>query len=106
MADYYAYITPGHDKIGVLTYGAATNTTDNWSKYAGDVKLIYRKYDAALSADTSSPSFNSRFHMALVYGALWLMGFGQYESLFNNYMRTARDTKSGRKHFQIKQFDY
>ncbi len=109
MSEYYVYVTPSHTKLGVLQWGSATDTSDNWTKFTGDAKIIYSKYDTALTADTgagSTPAFNSAYHMALVYKTLMMLGFNQFEANYQEIVRDAISSRSARKKFQLLTFQY
>ena len=98
MSEWYAYVTPNHDKIGII----GEDDTGSKSYYTGDARLIYSKYDDALVDDTDTPAINERFHMALVYGALAILGLGKYQQEFNKEIHAALSSKIGRTRKQVR----
>jgi len=98
MSDYYYYIAHNGTQIGVMD--------DEGAFYTGNLKMWYTKTDSTLSLDTSSPLFDSRYHMVLVWGALTLMGFDKYERNLYQEIKRARANRDGRKTGVIRQWDY
>ena len=64
---------------------------ENGDLYTGTVKVFYSHGSVVDTAvDANEPTIPARYHMALVYGALWLMGFPQYKALFDDYILRAQ----------------
>lgn len=97
--EYFAYVTPNHDKIGII---GEDSTTGSKVYYSGDARLIYSKYDDELTADTDTPVINERFHMALVWGALAVLGLTKYKQEFDKEVRSALQSKQGRMRSQVR----
>lgn len=65
-------------------------TDENGDLYTGAITLFYSHgADTDTTTDANTPNIPARHHMALVFGALWLMGFPQYQGLFEEYVRRA-----------------
>jgi hypothetical protein len=64
---------------------------DEGDLYSGTVKIFYvHGSDTDTTTDANQPNIPTRHHMALVFGALWLMGFTQYKALFDDYVQRAQ----------------
>lgn len=65
-------------------------TDANGDLYTGTVTVFYSHgADTDTTVDANEPNIPDRWHMALVFGALYLMGFPNYERLFNEYIQRA-----------------
>jgi len=107
MSEQFCYITPSHTKIGVVT--DSPDSEDNWEKFTGTVKLIYNKYDVVMTTDTSTtgtPTIPSAYHMALVYGALFLLGFVQFKPFFDDFVKRTKRLKTARTYHIVRQHDF
>lgn len=90
---YFYYLTNdnGTKKIGVVD--------EDMGNFTGTAKLFYTKLEEVdTSLDSNEPTIEERWHWAIVYGALWLMGVpGISEFSMSMYKQYERDAKSGKK---------
>ena len=64
---------------------------ENGDLYTGTVKIFFSHgSDTDTTVDANEPNIPDRWHMALVFGALYLMGFPQYKALFDDYILRAQ----------------
>jgi len=90
---YYYYMTNdnGTKKIGVVD--------EDMGKFTGTAKVFYSKLEELdTREDANEPTIDDRWHWALVYGALWLMGYpGVSEFGMSMYRKMEADAKSSGK---------
>ncbi len=101
---YYYYITneDGVNKLCIVYDDGNTHGT-----YNGDAKLFYTKLaDIDTTDDNNVPTIEGRWHFALVFGALMLMGFPQFGEFFRSYIKQARGTKSKVRHGSLVLYYY
>lgn len=107
-------LTAENLKIALQTAGYSASRSDATVTFypalectsSDNTNLTVTATSSIISSSSPTPSFNSRYHMALVWGTLSLMGFEQFERRFKNEIRSARATKSGRASGVIMQYDY
>jgi len=95
---YYYYLTPDRQSIGLIDSDGAFVTSS-------DVRVIYTKHDTALTLDTDEPTFDSTYHMAIVYKVMDMLGFTRYSGNYRKEKIAARHSKVSNTMF-IKQQDY
>lgn len=90
MAVYYHYVR-GNNLGIVCTEDADTYTAPASGK---TLTIEYYKNAAELSADTSEPAFEDKYHLAIAYFVLFnLTGNPNYKILYDSIIRTARGSK-------------
>lgn len=94
MSSYFYYLTNdnGTKKIGMVD--------DSDANYTGDATVFYSKLEEVdTTTDANEPTIDERWHWAIVYGAMWLMGIpGISEHGYTMYKQYLADAKSsGRK---------
>jgi len=79
----------------------------NESNYTGTAKVFYSKTeDTDTNVDLNEPTIPGRYHWALVWGVLYLMGFTKYYENYRLLTNEAKKSAAGVLNGTIRNYDY
>lgn len=99
-----ALVVAGHSATRLAAKVVLTGATTCTGSDDSNMSVVAGAVSGTLISP--SPSFNSRYHIELVWGALMLMGFNQYADNFYRDIKRAKANKDGKKVGTIRQWDY
>lgn len=99
--DYYWYLENDDDGRYICI------VNENEENYTGSAKLFYSKTeDLDTNTDLNEPTIPGRYHWALVWGALYLMGFQQFHSYYKRIAGDASKSAAGVGNGTIRQYHF